>query len=144
MNRRSVLRLVKSEPPPDKAFVADYTHWWRLPRPLPPRRFPLGLLLVLVAVAVLSLCLCGARGRWRADGAARPLRYRCATFYAMNRAYWQKELREAESELDAATTLKAAAKRLQRAKAELKQLEGEPAKSAKRSSRGGAAEGASS
>lgn len=44
----------------------------------------------------------------------------------MDRAYWQKQLREAEAELDATKTLtaiNAAAKRLQRAKAELKELE---------------------
>jgi len=49
--------------------------------------------------------------------------------------YWQKELREAEAELDAATTLtavRAAAKRLQRAKAELKALEAETKEQAKR------------
>jgi hypothetical protein len=66
----------------------------------------------------------------------------------MDRAYWQKELREAEAELDAAkslTAVKAAAKKLQRAKAELKALEDEPAKPAKRrASRGRASGGASS
>jgi hypothetical protein len=44
----------------------------------------------------------------------------------MDLKFWQKALREAERELDAATTrtaLNAAAKKLQRAKAELKQLE---------------------
>jgi Skp family chaperone for outer membrane proteins len=44
----------------------------------------------------------------------------------MDRDYWTKELREAEAELVAAkrrTELNAAAKRLQRAKAELKALE---------------------
>jgi succinate dehydrogenase/fumarate reductase flavoprotein subunit len=43
----------------------------------------------------------------------------------MDRDYWTEKLREAEQELDAATTLtavKAAAKKLQRAKAELKEL----------------------
>ena len=41
----------------------------------------------------------------------------------MDRAYWQKALRKAEAELEAAKTLtavKAAAKKLQHAKAELK------------------------
>jgi hypothetical protein len=45
---------------------------------------------------------------------------------AVDLKYWQKALRDAEAELDAATTLtsvKTAAKKLQRAKAELKQLE---------------------
>jgi hypothetical protein len=45
---------------------------------------------------------------------------------AMDRDYWTKELREAEAELAAAkrrTELNAAAKRLQRAKTELKRLE---------------------
>jgi hypothetical protein len=44
----------------------------------------------------------------------------------MDRDYWTKKLQQAEAELDAATTLtavKAAAKKLQRAKAELKELE---------------------
>jgi hypothetical protein len=52
-----------------------------------------------------------------------------------DRGYWQKELREAEAELEAArkpTEVKAAAKRLQRARAELKVLEDVPAKPAKR------------
>jgi hypothetical protein len=49
--------------------------------------------------------------------------------------YWAEKLREAEAELDAATTLtavKAAAKKLQRAKAELKELEGKPPEPPKR------------
>ena len=49
----------------------------------------------------------------------------------MDREYWTKELREAERELDAAigrTALNAAARKLQRARAELKRLEAEPAK----------------
>ena len=53
-----------------------------------------------------------------------------------DRHYWQKELREAERELDAATRrsdVDAAAKRLRRAKAELKALDAK----AKRSTRGG-------
>jgi hypothetical protein len=53
----------------------------------------------------------------------------------MDRAYWTKALQEAEAELEAAKTLtavKAAAKKLQRAKAERKALEDEPAKPAKR------------
>jgi polyhydroxyalkanoate synthesis regulator phasin len=44
-----------------------------------------------------------------------------------DREYWQKKLREAEQELEAATRrsdVDAAAKKLQRAKAELKRLEG--------------------
>jgi hypothetical protein len=44
----------------------------------------------------------------------------------VNRDYWIKQLREAEAELEAATTrtaVNAAAKKLQRAKAELKALE---------------------
>jgi hypothetical protein len=52
-----------------------------------------------------------------------------------DRQYWQKQLREAEAELDAARTrsaLDAAAKKLQRAKAELKRLEAEPAERPKR------------
>jgi hypothetical protein len=43
-----------------------------------------------------------------------------------DRAYWTRKLQEAEAELDAATTrtaINAAAKRLQRVKAELKRLE---------------------
>ena len=58
----------------------------------------------------------------------------------MNLKFWQKALREAERELDAATTrtaLDAAAKKLMRAKAELKHLEIEAAQRPKRrSSRG--------
>jgi hypothetical protein len=64
-----------------------------------------------------------------------------------DRAYWQKELREAEAELDAArkpTEIGAAATRLQRARAELKALESEPEKPAKRATRGRASGGASS
>jgi hypothetical protein len=53
----------------------------------------------------------------------------------MDRDYWTKELREAEAELAAAkgrTELNAAAKRLQRAKTELKRLEAEAAERPKR------------
>ena len=49
----------------------------------------------------------------------------------MDRDYWTKALREAERKLEAATTRTAvntAAKKLQRAKAELKALEDVPAK----------------
>jgi hypothetical protein len=52
-----------------------------------------------------------------------------------DRDYWTRELREAEAELDAATRrsdVNAAAKRLQRAKAELKALEAEAAERPKR------------
>jgi hypothetical protein len=48
----------------------------------------------------------------------------------MDSDYWTKELREAEQELEAATRrsdVDAAAKRLQRAKTELKRLEAEAA-----------------
>ena len=48
----------------------------------------------------------------------------------MDREYWTKQLQEAERELDAAigrTALNAAARKLQRARAELKRLEAEPA-----------------
>lgn len=44
----------------------------------------------------------------------------------MDRAYWQRQLEEAERELDAAkgrVALNAAAKKLQRARAELKRLD---------------------
>jgi hypothetical protein len=47
---------------------------------------------------------------------------------AMNLKFWQKALREAERELDAATTrttLDAAAKKFMRAKAEMKRLQTE-------------------
>jgi hypothetical protein len=53
----------------------------------------------------------------------------------MDFKFWTKELREAERELDAATTrsaLDAAAKKLQRATAELKRLEADSAKGSKR------------
>jgi hypothetical protein len=46
-----------------------------------------------------------------------------------DREYWTKQLREAERELEAATRrsdVDAAAKKLQRAKGELKRLEAEP------------------
>jgi hypothetical protein len=71
----------------------------------------------------------------------------CATFYGMDQEYWTKQLREAEAELEAAKTLSAvnaAAKKLQRAKAELKALEGEPATPKPRATRASRAEGASS
>jgi hypothetical protein len=51
----------------------------------------------------------------------------------MDRDYWTKQLREAERELDAATSLtavKAAAKKVRRTKAELKELERQAAKAA--------------
>jgi hypothetical protein len=64
----------------------------------------------------------------------------------MGRDYWTKALREAERELEAATTRTAvntAAKKLQRAKAELKALEAEKADRPKRkSSRGSRSAGA--
>jgi hypothetical protein len=58
----------------------------------------------------------------------RHLRFAPARAYiaAMDRKFWKKALREAERELDAATsrtTLNVAAKKLMRAKAELKRLE---------------------
>jgi hypothetical protein len=65
----------------------------------------------------------------------------------MDRAYWQKVLREAEGELEAArkpTEVKAAAKRLQRAKAELRTLEETPAPRPKRGATRGRASGAAS
>jgi hypothetical protein len=61
--------------------------------------------------------------------------------------YWTKQLREAERELDAATRrsdVNAAAKRLQRARAELKRLEAQAAERLKRrASRGSGSAGAS-
>jgi hypothetical protein len=63
------------------------------------------------------------------------------------RDYWTRELRETERELDAATRrsdVNAAAKRLQRAKAQLKRLEAEAAERPKRPSRGSGSAGASS
>jgi hypothetical protein len=57
----------------------------------------------------------------------------------MDRAYWTKALREAERELEAATTrtaVNAAAKKLQRAKAELKQLKETPTERASSCRRG--------
>ena len=66
----------------------------------------------------------------------------------MDLRYWQTALREAEAELDAARTrteLNAAAKKFQRAKAALKELEiAADGKPKLRSSRGRAAAGASS
>lgn len=66
----------------------------------------------------------------------------------MDVKYWTKALCKAEQELEAATTLtavKAAARKLQRARAELKELEAEPAKPAKRrASRGASSRRASS
>jgi hypothetical protein len=66
----------------------------------------------------------------------------------MDREYWQKALREAERELEAATRrsdVDAAAKKLQRAKSELKALEAKPAKRPKRRlGRGSRSAGASS
>jgi hypothetical protein len=69
-----------------------------------------------------------------------------AIFYGVDRAFWSKELRDAEAELAAARSrseVNAAAKRLQQAKAELKALEdvrSEP----KRQPNRGRASGASS
>ena len=54
----------------------------------------------------------------------------------MDRAYWQRKLEEAEHELEEArtrTTINAAAKKLQQAKAELRRLEAELADRPKRS-----------
>jgi len=65
----------------------------------------------------------------------------------MNRAYWPKQLREAEAELEAAktpTAVNAAAKKLQRAKAELEALEGVPAEKPKRRATRARAAGAAS
>jgi hypothetical protein len=65
-----------------------------------------------------------------ARAASSRLAYYGCTFPGMDdRAYWQKKLREAEAELEAATRrsdVNAAAKRLQRAKTELKRLESAP------------------
>jgi hypothetical protein len=65
----------------------------------------------------------------------------------MDRDHWTRALREAERELDAATTrsaVNAAAKKLQRAKAALKALEGQTADRRKRrSGRGSRSTGAS-
>jgi hypothetical protein len=67
------------------------------------------------------------------------LPFACAAAYLPSMSeieYWRAQLREAEAELEAAKTLtsvKAAASRLQRAKAELKALEAETAEKPKRS-----------
>jgi hypothetical protein len=64
----------------------------------------------------------------------------------MNRAYWTKQLEEAKRELDAArtrTTLNAAARKLQQARAELKRLDAEE-QPKRRPSRGRASGAASS
>jgi F0F1-type ATP synthase epsilon subunit len=68
--------------------------------------------------------------RWR-------LPFACARTYiaGMDREYWTKALRQAETELEAArsrTEVTAAAKKLQHAKAELKALEEVPTRPAKR------------
>jgi hypothetical protein len=60
----------------------------------------------------------------------RPAGGRRGTFPSMDRDYWTKALREAERELEDATTrsaVNAAAKKLMQAKAELKALEDMPA-----------------
>jgi hypothetical protein len=65
----------------------------------------------------------------------------------MDRAYWQKQLREAEADLESAKTLtavNAAAKKLQRAKAELEALEVVPAEKPKRGATRARASGAAS
>ena len=66
----------------------------------------------------------------------------------MDRSYWQRKLQEAEAELDAArmrTQVNEAAKKLQRAKAELNRLEiGQAEKPQRRPSRGSRSAGASS
>ena len=50
-------RDLEPAPPPDKAFVRDYSHWWTLPPPLhPPLPLAmLALLAVVAAIIVLSL-----------------------------------------------------------------------------------------
>jgi hypothetical protein len=58
----------------------------------------------------------------------------CATITGMSRTYWTKVLQEAERELQAATRLSeinAAARKLQRANAELRELDAERAKKPK-------------
>jgi hypothetical protein len=63
----------------------------------------------------------------------------CASLAAMDRKDLQRELEEAERELDAATRrsdVRAAAGRLQRAKAELALLDAEPSDRSERPSRG--------
>jgi hypothetical protein len=78
------------------------------------------------------------------------LRFARARAYiaGMDLKYWQAALREAEAELDAARTrteLDAAAKKFQRARAALKELEiAAKGKPKRRSSRGRASAGASS
>jgi hypothetical protein len=65
----------------------------------------------------------------------------------MDRAQWTKKLQEAEAELDAAkrlTEVKAAASKLQRAKAELKALEPTAERPKRRSTRASGAADASS
>jgi hypothetical protein len=65
----------------------------------------------------------------------------------MDRDYWQKQLRDAEAELEAAKTLtavNAAAKKLQRAKAELEALKVIPTEKPKRGATRGRASGAAS
>ena len=69
------------------------------------------------------------------------------TIAGMNRTYWTKVLQEAERELQAATRLSeinAAARKLQRAKAELRQLDAERPKKPNRPSRARGGAGAAS
>ena len=42
---------------PEIIYRADYTHWWRLPPPMPPRRPPWALLAVLAGVLLGALVL---------------------------------------------------------------------------------------
>ena len=71
----------------------------------------------------------------------------CATLPAMNRKRLQREVEEAERELEAATKLsdvKAAAGRLQRARAALQELDEQPAERPERPTRGRGGAGAAS
>ena len=74
--------------------------------------------------------LCASIAAWATTSdTAGPTGALRATFYGLDRERWTKALREADRELGAARTLtavNAAAKKLQRAKAELKALEDVP------------------
>jgi hypothetical protein len=86
-----------------------------------------------------------ARLAQRASSAKSSPRSSCRAGCALK--YWQTALREAEGQLDAARTrseLNAAAKKLQRAKAALKELEAETVGKPKRRSSRGRASGAAS
>ena len=42
---------------PEPWLRRDYSQWWRLPPPLPPRRLPVVPLIVVTAVLLFAICV---------------------------------------------------------------------------------------